>query len=296
MEWISSLQRAITYMEEHLLEEINYENVAKHVHTSSYEFHRAFSFLTGITANAYIRNRRLSLAGQEIVNSDVRITDVALKYGYDTPESFTKAFTRFHGVAPSVAREGNTKLVLFNPLVIKLTVDGGKTMEYKIVQTEAKKFIALVRSFKTEIINDEANHEVADFWAECNTNQMLSPIWMLREDGKRDLYGLCSPTTEDSDTFEYGIGIIVDKDTAEYDEEELEKAGFRIWNVNPGTYVVFECKGENGDCIAKTWTQFYKEFLPQSGYEASEETDYELYFDSGQDDLFCELWIPVKKR
>ena len=179
-------------MEEHLLEEINYENVAKHVHTSSYEFHRAFSFLTGITANAYIRNRRLSLAGQEIVNSNVRITDVALKYGYDTPESFTKAFTRFHGVAPSVAREGNNKLVLFNPLVIKLTVDGGKTMEYKIVQTEAKKFIALVRSFKTEIINDEANHEVADFWAECNANQMLSPIWMLREDGKRDLYGLCS--------------------------------------------------------------------------------------------------------
>lgn len=121
MEWISSLQRAITYMEDHLLEEINYENVAKNVHTSSYEFHRAFSFLTGITANAYIRNRRLSLAGQEIVNSDVRITNVALKYGYDTPESFTKAFTRFHGIAPSVAREGNVKLVLFNPLVIKLT-------------------------------------------------------------------------------------------------------------------------------------------------------------------------------
>lgn len=182
MEWISSLQKAITYMEEHLLEEINYEDVAKHVHISSYEFHRAFSFLTGTTANAYIRNRRLSLAGREIVDTDIRITDIALKYGYDTPESFTKAFTRFHGISPSVAREGNTKLVLFNPLVIKITVDGGKTMEYKIVQAEAKKFIALVRSFKTEIINDEANHDVADFWAECNAKQMLSPIWMLRED------------------------------------------------------------------------------------------------------------------
>ena len=79
MEWISSLQKAITYMEEHLLEEINYEDVAKHVHISSYEFHRAFSFLTGITANAYIRNRRLSLAGSEIVDTDIRITDIALK-------------------------------------------------------------------------------------------------------------------------------------------------------------------------------------------------------------------------
>lgn len=283
-------------MEEHLLEEINYEDVAKHVHISSYEFHRAFSFLTGITANAYIRNRRLSLAGSEIVDTDIRITDIALKYGYDTPESFTKAFTRFHGISPSTAREGNAKLVLFNPLVIKITVDGGKTMEYKIVQAEAKKFIALVRSFKTEIINDEVNHDVADFWAECNAKQMLSPIWMLREDGKRDLYGLCSPTTEDSDTFDYGIGIIVDEDTADYNPEEIKKAGFKIWDVNPGTYVVFECKGENGDCIAKTWSKFYKEFLPQSGYEASEETDYELYFDSEHEDLFCELWIPVRKR
>ena len=88
MEWIAAMQQAITYMEEHLLEEINYEVVAKQVHTSGYEFHRAFSFLTGMTANAYIRNRRLSLAGREIVETDTKITDIALKYGYDTPESY----------------------------------------------------------------------------------------------------------------------------------------------------------------------------------------------------------------
>ncbi|MBP3617215.1 MAG: helix-turn-helix transcriptional regulator, partial [Lachnospiraceae bacterium] len=136
MEWIATMHRAIAYMEEHLLEEINYEDVARHVHTSSYEFHRAFSFLSGMTANTYIRNRRLSLAGREIVESDARITDIALKYGYDTPESFTKAFTRFHGVAPKFAREESAKLVLFNPLVIKLTVEGGKSMDYRITQTK----------------------------------------------------------------------------------------------------------------------------------------------------------------
>ena len=89
MEWIEALEKAITYMEDHLLEEINYEDVAKQVHTSSYEFHRAFSFVTGLTANAYIRNRRLSLAGRELVETDAKITDLALKYGYETPESFT---------------------------------------------------------------------------------------------------------------------------------------------------------------------------------------------------------------
>ena len=79
MEWIVAIQKAITYIEEHIMEEINYEDVAKNVFISSYEFHRAFSFLTGMTANSYIRNRRLSLAGKEIVESDVKITDIALK-------------------------------------------------------------------------------------------------------------------------------------------------------------------------------------------------------------------------
>ena len=296
MEWITAMQQAITYMEEHLLEDVNYEDVAKQVYISNYEFHRAFSFLTGMTANAYIRSRRLSLAAREIVNTDASITEIALKYGYDTPEGFTKAFTRFHGIAPKFARDGAAKLKLFNPLVIKISVEGGKTMDYKIVQTKAQKFIALVRSFKNEIINDDENHEIPDFWAECNEKQMLGPLYMLRPDGKRDLYGLCTPTCEGSETFEYGIGIIADEDTAQYDEKELKKAGFRIWDVKPGTYVVFECIGDDGDCISDTWAKFYKEFLPQMGYEAEEETDYEKYFDQGREGLFCELWIPIKKK
>ena len=296
MEWTAALQQAIDYIEAHLMEEINYEDVAKQVHTSGYEFHRAFSFLTGMTANAYIRNRRLSLAGLELLETDARITDLALKYGYETPESFTKAFTRFHGIAPRAAREEAAKLTLFNPLAIKLTVEGGKSMDYRIVQTKELKFIALARSFRNEIINDDDNHEIPDFWAECNANSLLGPIWMLRPDGKRDLYGLCSPTKEGSETFDYGIGILIDEDTAEFDPAEMEKAGFRIWDVKPGTYVVFDCVGNDGDCIRDTWEKFYKEFLPQMGYESVDETDYELYFDDGRKDIFCELWIPIKKK
>ena len=295
MEWIAAMQEAISYMEDHLLEEINYEDVARHVHTSSYEFHRTFSCLTGMTANAYIRNRRLSLAGMDLMDSNVRITDIALKYGYETPEAFTKAFTRFHGVSPKAAREDAAKLTLFNPLVIKITVDGGKSMDYRIVQTEQKKFIALTRSFSNEIINDNDNHEIPDFWGEVNANQMLSPIWMLRKDGKRDLYGLCSQNKAGSDSFEYGIGIIVDKDTAEFDLAELEKKGFKLWTINPATYVVFDCIGTDGDCIGDMWSKFFKEFLPQTGYEAADEADYELYYENGPEGLFCELWIPIKK-
>ena len=244
MEWIVAMQQAITYMEEHIMEEINYEDVAKQVHTSSYEFHRAFSFLTGMTANAYIRNRRLSLAGREIVETNAKITDIALKYGYETPEGFTKAFTRFHGIAPKFVREESAKLLLFNPLVIKIIVEGGKSMDYRIVQTKEQKFIALVRSFRNEIINDEENHDIPDFWGECHDKNLVEAIRNLR----------------------------------------------------PGTYVVFDCIGEDGDCIGDTWAKFYKEFLPQMGYESEAETDYEIYFEKGRSGLFCELWIPIRRK
>ncbi|MCI8316754.1 MAG: AraC family transcriptional regulator [Lachnospiraceae bacterium] len=296
MEWIAAMQQAITYMEEHIMEEINYEDVAKQVHTSSYEFHRAFSFLTGMTANAYIRNRRLSLAGREIVETNAKITDIALKYGYETPESFTKAFTRFHGIAPKFAREKSAKLLLFNPLVIKIIVEGGKSMDYRIVQTEEQKFIALVRSFRNEIINDEENRDIPDFWGECHDKNLVEAIRNLRPEGKRDLYGLCSPTKQGEGTFEYGIGVLIDGATSEFDTAEMEKAGYSIWDVKPGTYVVFDCIGEDGDCIGDTWSKFYKEFLPQMGYELEAETDYEIYFENGRSGLFCELWIPVRKK
>ncbi len=296
MEWIAAMQQAITYMEEHLMEETNYEDVAKHVHISSYEFHRAFCFLTGMTANAYIRKRRLSLAGREIMETDTKIIDIALKYGYETPESFTKAFTRFHGIAPKFAREESAKLVLFNPLAIKLTVEGGRSMDYRITQTKEQKFLALVRTFRNEIINDEENQEIPDFWEECHQKNLVEPIRSLRPEGKRDLYGLCSPTKEGESTFEYGIGILIDEETMDFDVDEMQKAGYRIWDVKPGTYVVFDCIGKDGDCISDTWSRFYREFLPQMGYEAEPETDYELYYEKGRNNLFCELWIPVRKK
>ena len=296
MEWIAAVQQAITYMEAHLMEEINYEDVAKHVHISGYEFHRAFSFLTGMTANSYIRSRRLSLAGREILDTDAKITDIALKYGYETPESFTKAFTRFHGVAPKIAREESAKLVLFNPLSIKITVEGGKSMDYRIVQTKAQRFLAIVGQFDNAIINDEDNHDVAVFWGQCQEKNLIDPMLQLRPAGKRDLYGLCSPTKAGESTFEYGIGVLLDDDTVNFDLAAMEQAGFRIWDVKPGTYVVFDCMGEDGDCITQTWAKFYQEFLPQMGYEASEETDYEIYLDEGKDGLFCQLWIPLKRK
>ena len=129
---IQLMQQAICYMEEHICENISYAEVAKSVHMSSYNFHRTFSFITGMTANEYIRNRRLTLAATELQTTDIAVIDVAYKYGYESPESFSKAFSRFHGVTPRQAKQKCTKLRLFNPLVIKIILEGGNLMDYRI--------------------------------------------------------------------------------------------------------------------------------------------------------------------
>ena len=295
MSFGKSLQCAIDYMERYLLEKINYENVAKEVNMSCYNFHRIFSLMAGMTANEYIRNRRLSLAGQELQLTDSKIIDVAFKYGYETPESFAKAFSRFHGVSPKLARRKGTQLCLFNPLVIKIILEGGNTMNYRIEETNKQRFIAKVRAFNNEIINEAGNHDIPDFWGECHKKHFIDEIRNMRRDGKKDLYGLCSPTKENEITFDYGIGVIIDEDTDIDNEEAMLKKDYRIWEIDSATYAVFKCYGNNGDCISEMWSRFFKEFLPQSNYEQTEDTDYEIYPENGEPGLFCELWIPVKR-
>ena len=98
MEWTKAICEAVEYIEEHMTEELTTERVAEHVSISPFYFQKGFSMLCGLTVMEYIRNRRLTLAGGELIAGDEKIIDVALKYGYDSPDSFAKAFTRFHGL------------------------------------------------------------------------------------------------------------------------------------------------------------------------------------------------------
>lgn len=114
MNWIQGIQRAIDYVEAHITEEIDYEEAAKQAYASSFHFQRVFGILCGLSLGDYIRMRRLSLAGEEPAKGNVKVIDAALKYGYDTLESFSRAFTRFHGISPSEAKQGG-KVRLFTP-------------------------------------------------------------------------------------------------------------------------------------------------------------------------------------
>lgn len=262
---------------------------------SGYNFHRMFSFITGMTANEYIRNRRLTLAAQELQATGISVIEAAYKYGYETPESFSKAFSRFHGSTPKQAKQKGTSLHLFNPLVIKIKMEGGNIMDYRMEHTECQKFIALVKAFSNEIINDGNDNSIPSFWTECYEKDLIVPLKLLRPEGKRDIYGLCSPVKENETHFNYGIGIIIDENTNITELNKFLNNGYSIWETNPADYAVFRCIGSDGECIGETWDKFFKEFIPQTGYIQTEDTDFEIYFENGESGLFCELWVPVKK-
>ena len=108
MEWLTSIRTAIDYMEEHLKDSISAQDVADQVYMSPFFLQRGFSLMTGYGIGEYIRNRRLYQAALDLKETDDKVIDIALQYGYETPESFTKAFSRFHSVTPSQARDGKT--------------------------------------------------------------------------------------------------------------------------------------------------------------------------------------------
>lgn len=286
MDFIQSLQKAIDYMEEHILEPITYEDVAKYLYVSSYHFHRTFSLITGITANEYIRNRRLSMAGQELSMSDAKVIDIALKYCYDSPESFTKAFTRFHGVTPNVARRSGMKLKSFNRLIIKIKLEGGTVMDYRIEKRESFKLITKLKKFRNEVISEEGNTEIPDFWKECGDNGTFDVL--KQNSSKHDVYGPCAPISKGSTHFDYGIGM-------EFNGEHVPD-GYTLWEVKPTLWSVFKCIGNDGACIGETWQRIFSEFLPSSEYTMLDDTDFELYSDDFSSECFCEIWIPVEKK
>jgi AraC family transcriptional regulator len=241
-----------------------------------------------MTANEYIRNRRLSMAGQELSISCIKVIDIALKYGYDSPESFTKAFTRFHGVSPNVARRAGMKLKSFNRLTIKIKLEGGTTMDYRIEKREPFKLLSKVTKFRNEIISEEGNTEIPDFWKKCSEDGTFDVLRL--NTNKHDVYGVCAPISKESTHFDYGIGMVYMGDSAEIPE------GYSIWEVKPTLWAAFKCIGDSGECIGDTWQKIFSEFLPSSDYTMLDDTDFELYSECEDNDCFCEIWIPVEKK
>lgn len=291
MDQITAIQRAIDYTEAHLTDEIDYEAAAREAASSVFHFQRLFSMLCGYTLGDYIRMRRLSLAADELQRTGGKIIDIALKYGYDTPESFSRAFTRFHGITPTQARRGSN-IKSFSRLSVKLILDGGNLMDYRIEKRDAFKLICRKKQVNKPQ-GDTATADISAFWGECSTDGTMEKLCKYASfDNLRGILGVCFSGEMANSGFPYGIG-------AEYNGAPLTDGDFDIVEIPAHTYAVFQCKGKMPDAFKETYKKICTEFFPQSStYEYGNGIELEVYpsADVQNPDYTCEIWIAVKEK
>lgn len=274
MNYISDIQKAIDYIEENLEEEINYENVAKQIGMSSYYFHRMFSAIVGISPAEYIRNRRLTCAGEDLTRNNCNILDVALKYRFESNESFTRAFTKFHQVLPKMAKQKGNELKSFSRVKLEFKIDGGNILNYRIEDKEEFEIEVIIRSFSIE-----TKSKIPEFWDEIKASGKLKEI---SKDFTRCTLGVCIGENNAKE-YKYGIGIELIDNDKKNSEAEIIKVAKSKW-------IVFKCKGQKADDINELWSRIYREYFITSEYKQSMNIDFELY-----DEKDTEIWIPICK-
>ncbi|MEA4890362.1 MAG: AraC family transcriptional regulator [Clostridiaceae bacterium] len=285
MGWIEGIGEAISYIEENITAELTIDNIAKQAFVSPFYFQKGFAMLCGFTVGEYIRQRRLTLAGSELVSTDEKIIDIALKYGYDSPDSFTKAFARFHNVTPTAVRKDGAMIKSFAPLKIELTLEGGYLMDYKIVEKDLFTVIGSSRMFKYET----AKSEIPQFWTEHYQTGKGRVVC--------GMYGVCLDENAGSDEFEY---LIADN----YDPSAEVPDGFITKTIPKHTWAVFACKGAMPKALQDVNQKIFSEWLPNcrdyeiaAGYNIEMYTNVDDYPKGNQDEnYYSEIWIPVKKK
>lgn len=160
--WIEGFQDSIDFIEQNLTNDLDIKDIADKAALSPFYYQRIFGALCGMTVGDYIRARKMTLAAEELIKSEVKVIDIAVKYGYDSPDSFAKAFQKFHGVTPSKAKEAGTSLRSFAPLHIKITMEGGSMLDYRIVEKAPFTIVGTKRTFNS----DTSYQEIPKFWNE----------------------------------------------------------------------------------------------------------------------------------
>ena len=285
MDWVGSIHRAIQYIEAHLREDLSICTVAQQAALSPYYFQKGFTMLCGMTVGEYIRQRRLSAAGLEILMTDRKIIDIALEFGYDAPDSFTKAFARFHGVTPAALRKSGGAVRSFAPLRIKVTLEGGQNMDCRIQKKEAFTVLCRAKTFRYE----EGAEQVPRFWAEH-----------FRTGGGETVHGMYGINLDESmggSEFEY---LIADN----YDPVKEIPAGFITRTIPAYTWAVFPCTGKMPQALMELNRQIFSQWLPvNTDYRIAAGINVEMYSDASRfengaqdQDYYCEVWLPVEKK
>lgn len=283
MEWVERMNNAINYIEERLGEEIDYQAAARIACCSVYHFQRMFSFMTEVPLSEYIRRRRLTLAAFELQSSDMKVIEIAHKYGYDSPEAFARAFSQLHGATPTAARHAGTKLKAYSRISFQISIKGAAEMNYRIEELTGFAIVGAQES----IDHQHAFEKVPALWEKAASEGLFGKLWEIRaeESPLSGILGVCADGDFGrNETFQYILSIA---------SNEAPPEGMTGREFPAATWAVFEAEG-GPEGIAGIWKRLYTEWLPVSGYELAYLPAIERYLPPEENRN--ELWVAVEPK
>ncbi|WIV21217.1 effector binding domain-containing protein [Paenibacillus polygoni] len=297
MEWLERMNREVDYIEANLAGEIKMSEVARVACSSSYQFQRMFSFITEVTLAEYIRRRRLTLAALELQqDGTAKVIDIAVKYGYESPVSFARAFQSLHGITPAMARHDGIEMKAYPRLSFLITIKGAEAMNYRIETKESYEVFGIEGIFRIEGDGD-APQTPAKLWEQSHANGDVKrlescagelPMFVSRD--LHSVHALCSYRKTGPDTFPYMLCAFKDEssNTEGYTSVTIPALTWAIFPSDPHPWDQFN------ETIEKLYHRFYTEWLPSAGYEQVKGMEFEMYGEKNGLN-YIELWFAVRK-
>lgn len=288
MDWLGQLNDALRHIEDHLEEEIDLEQAAKIACCSVFHFQRMFSYMAGVPLAEYIRRRRMTKAAFDLQNTGDRVIDIALKYGYDSPTAFNRAFQGIHGVPPSAARQEGARLKAYHPISFKITIRGEAEMNYRMEHHDAFRIVGPKLTCPWTPEKQEGFTLVPKFWGEHQQKGTIPVLCAIMNGRPVGVLGVSVGDWQTAGSFEYYIAVSSDQTVPE---------GMDEYEVPACTWAIFECKGPMPGSIQAMQQRIMTEWLPNSGYQYADAPDIEQYTEGDQssEDYVCYIWLPVRK-
>lgn len=281
MEWVDRLNQSMQYIEAHLTDEIDYEQLGRIACCSAFHYQRMFTYMAGITLAEYIRSRKMSLAAVDLQSGGMKILDVAEKYGYRSPTAFNRAFQAFHGVAPSAVKNEGVSVKSFSPIVFSIAVKGANEMNYRIETKDAFRIVGISAPLDQHIENNFM--VVPKMWQDAAMNGTLQRLAEMMNTPPMGLLGVS--VCNDAEQWKYFIAVSSSK----------ESAAFEAYTVPASTWAIFSGSGTNQG-VQDLERRIVTEWLPTSGYEYANAPDIEVYLNPDPQNAQYEVWVPVTKK
>ncbi len=286
---LKQLNQVVDYIEDHLTDNLSLEKISQIAGVSDYHLRTVFFHLSGLTLSEYIKNRRLSEANKDLLQG-AKVTDVAFKYGYQSIDGFTRAFKSWSGFLPSeVARTGVSKA--FPKLTFIITVKGGVSMDFRIVEKPAFNFVGVSKRVPMQFAG--VNQEIVKL-AQSITEEQRREMRALQNIEPYEIvnvsYDADAKFLKEEGELTHLIGVLT---TAEEVSYRLDKVP-----VAAGTWAVFPNEGPFPATLQNTMARIYSEWLPASDYELVDAPSFSFtkLNEEKPDYAYSEIWIPVRKK